>query len=311
MSNKEIAAHIGRDPSVVCREVKRHGGRQAYRAHRAERDAAEQRKRPKCRKLDADLALREQVVAGLRIGWSPEQIAGRLRREHGYRDSGKVASHEAIYTWIYALPKGEPAAQGIQLRHGREQRRPRGRAKSTGARIVGMRSIEDRPAEVAGRAVPGHWEGDLIIGKAGKSAAATLVERTSRFTAIIALPDGRTADAVCDALIDHVPDLPGRLINSITWDQGSEMAQHTRLSLATEIDVYFAHPHSPWERGTNENTNGLIREYLPKGTNIPVDQLLMNDIADSLNNRPRKVLGFMTPAEKMVELLTASIAPID
>jgi transposase, IS30 family len=211
------------------------------------------RSRPKDRKLNRLPRLRESVLAGLRRAWSPDQIAGRLRREHGYRNPDRVISHEAVYTWIYALPKGELERLGVQLRSGRSTRRPRGRAGSPGARIVGMRSIDDRPAEAEGRQVPGFWEGDLIIGKAGKTALGTLVERTSRFFLPVPLPAGRTADAVCDALIDTVKDVPATLLKSLAWDQGAEMAQHQRLSLATELDVFFAHPHSPWERGTNEN----------------------------------------------------------
>jgi len=311
MSGTAIAAHLGRTPSLVSQEISRHGGRDGYRAHRAEANAATSRSRPKCRKLDDNPRLRARVEDGLKIGWSPDQIAGRLRHEHGYTDPGKVISHEALYTRISALPQGELAARGIELRKGGAERKPRGHKKSPGARIVGMRSIDDRPEEVAGRQVPGHWEGDLIIGKAGKTAAGTLVERVSRFTAIVALPDDRTSDAVCDALIAKVADLPERFLKSITWDQGIEMAKHAAFTLATEIDVYFAHPHSPWERGTNENTNGLIREYIPKSTEIPSNEQILNDIADSLNSRPRRVLNYKTPAEVLAELIAAEIHSID
>jgi IS30 family transposase len=195
-------------------------------------------------------------------------------------------SHEAIYTWIYAQPKGELARAGIALRTGREQRKPRGRKKTPGARITGMRSIDDRPAEVAGRQVPGHWEGDLVIGKGGKSAMGTLVERVSRFLCPVALPDGHDADSVKDALFDAVKDLPAHLRKSLTWDQGTEMARHAALTLAADLPVYFAHAHSPWERGTNENTNGLIREYFPKGTEITGDMNYLWMVADSLKTGP-------------------------
>ncbi|WP_312882665.1 IS30 family transposase [Streptosporangium album] len=242
---------------------------------------------------------------------SPRVSPGQAPVSSSSRSELRGTQDEAIYTWMYALPKGEPAVQGIQLRSGRTERKPRGHTKVPGARIVGMRSIDDRPEEVAGRQVPGHWEGDLIIGKAGKTAAGALVERTSRFTAIIALPDGRTSDAVCNALIDKVSDLPDRFLKSITWDQGSEMAKHAALTVDTELDVYFAHPHSPWERGINEKTNGLIREYLPKGTVIPDDSRILNEIADSLNSRPRRVLGYETPAEVMAELIAAEIHSTD
>jgi IS30 family transposase len=306
-----IAARIGRDPSVISREITRHGGRDRYRASRATRAAARDRRRPKTRKLDADPVLRAQVLHRLRAGWSPDQIAGRLRRDQPAEQAGRVSgpvSHEAIYTWLYALPKGELARQGILLRCGRTQRRPRRRA-TPGARIVGMRCIDDRPAEVADRRVPGHWEGDLMIGRAGRSAIATLVERTSRYTVPVALPQGRRdATTTCDALIDAVAGMPTQLTKTLTWDQGSEMASHAAFTLATTVDVYFAHPHSPWERGTNENTNRLLREYFPKGTDITDDQAYLDLVARELNNRPRRTLDYRTPAEVFTDLLASEIA---
>ena len=212
-------------------------------------------------------------------------------------------SHEAIYTWIYALPKGELARLGITLRTGREQRKPRGRSKAPGAKIVGMVSIDDRPAEAEGRRVPGHWEGNLVIGKGGKSAMGTLVERASRFFIPVPIEGTHDADTVKTALFGAVKDLPGHLRRSLTWDQGSEMARHADLSLAAGLPVYFAHPHSPWERGTNENTNGLIREYFPKGTAITSDPAYLWAVADELNDRPRAILGFRKPKEVFAELL--------
>jgi IS30 family transposase len=308
----EIAARMGRDPSVVSREVARHGGRGRYRAVLASRAAAASRGRPKVRKLDASPVLRERVLDMLRAGCSPDQAAGRLRYEHGGGHAGLVAgtvSPEAIYTWVYALPKGELARQGILLRSGRTQRRPRGRRSSPGARIVGMTSIDARPAEAGDRAVPGHWEGDLVIGRQGRSALATLVERTSRYTVPVALPRGRRdATTTCDALIGAVTGMPTELVKTLTWDQGSEMAAHAAFSLATTVDVYFAHPHSPWERGTNENTNGLLREYFPKGTEITDDQTYLDLVARELNNRPRRILGYRTPAEVFTDLLASSVA---
>ena len=307
-----IAARIGRDPSVISREIARHGGRDRYRASRAARVAARARRRPKTRKLDADPGLRAQVLDRLHAGWSPDQIAGRLRHEQPGEQAGRVTgpvSHEAIYTWLYALPKGELARRGILLRSGRTQRRPRRRTTTPGARIVGMRCIDDRPAEVADRRVPGHWEGDLMIGRAGRSAMATLVERTSRYTVPVALPVGRRdATTTCDALIDAVSGMPTQLTKTLTWDQGSEMAGHAAFSLATKVDVYFAHPHSPWERGTNENTNRLLREYFPKGTDITDDQNYLDLVARELNNRPRRILGYRTPAEVFTDLLASEIA---
>ncbi|MGH3698272.1 MAG: IS30 family transposase [Pseudonocardiaceae bacterium] len=308
LEGKVIAARIGRSPGVVSREITRHGGRAGYRAVVAQGAAAEQRRRPKVRRLDACPELRAEVVAGLRAGHSPDQVAGRLRYGHPGQQARWV-SHEAIYTWIYTLPKGELAAQGILLRSGRTQRRPRGRTRSPGARIVGMTSIDARPAEVTDRAVPGHWEGDLVIGKAGKTAMATLIERTSRYTVPVALPAGRRdATTTCDALITTVSGMPTALIKTLTWDQGSEMAAHAAFSLATDVQVYFAHPHSPWERGTNENTNGLLREYFPKGTEITDDQTYLDRVATELNNRPRRILGYRTPAEVFADLLARSIA---
>jgi transposase, IS30 family len=308
LEGKVIAARIGRCPSVVSREIARHGGRARYRAVAARRVAAEHRCRPKPRKLDADADLRAEVIKRLRAGYSPDQVAGRLRYEHpGQQD--RWISHEAIYTWIYALPKGELARQGILLRTGRTQRRPRARRGAPGARIVGMTSIDARPAEVSDRAVPGHWEGDLIIGKAGKTALASLVERTSRYAVPVALPAGRRdATTTCDALISTVTSMPTQLVKTLTWDQGSEMAAHAAFTLATNITVYFAHPHSPWERGTNENTNGLLREYFPKGTDITDDQTYLDRVAAELNNRPRRILGYQTPAEVFADLLASSIA---
>ena len=307
-----IARRIGRDPSVVSREIRRHGGRSGYRAVLAARAATRSRRRPKPRKLDASPVLRERVLGKLRAGCSPDQVAGRLRYEHAGQHAERVTgtvSHEAIYTWIYALPKGELAEQGILLRSGRTSRRRRGRASSPGARIVGMTSIDARPAEAADRAVPGHWEGDLVIGRAGRSAMATLVERTSRYTVPVALPAGRRdAATTCDALIDAVTGMPTELVKTLTWDQGSELAGHAAFTLATSVDVYFAHPHSPWERGTNENTNRLLREYFPKGTEITDDQTYLDLVARELNNRPRRILGYRTPAEVFADLLASSIA---
>jgi IS30 family transposase len=308
VSGQLIAARIGRNPSVVSREIARYGGRERYRATRAGRAATMARRRPKSRKLDADPGLRAEVVRRLRAGYSPDQVAGRLRYEHP-GEQARWVSHEAIYTWIYALPKGELAREGILLRSGRTHRRARGRRGAPGARIVGMRSIDERPTEVTGRQVPGHWEGDIVIGKAGRSAMATLVERVSRYSVPVALPAGRRdATTTCNALIGAVTGMPTQLVKTLTWDQGSEMAAHAAFSLATTVEVYFAHPHSPWERGTNENTNRLLREYFPKGTDITDDQTYLDLVARELNNRPRRILGYRTPAEVFTDLLASSIA---
>lgn len=303
LENKDIAVSIERSESVVSREIIRHGGRGGYRAWKADAEARGSRSRPKVRKIDADPGLRGRVAGDLMRGWSPEQIAGRLYYERFRGETEMSVSHESIYTWIYAHPKGELARAGIALRTGREQRKPRGRRKTPGAKIVGMRSIDERPAEVTGRQVPGHWEGDLVIGKGGKTAMGTLVERVSRYLAPVALPDGHDAESVKDALFDAVKDLPAHLRKSLTWDQGTEMARHAALTLAADLPVYFAHAHSPWERGTNENANGLIREYFPKGTEITGDINYLWSVADSLNDRPRAILGFRKPNEVFAELM--------
>jgi IS30 family transposase len=303
MQQKDIAAAIDRNPSVVSREITRHGGRRAYRAHRADSGAGKSRRRPERRKIDADPRLRERVPCDFRKARPPQQISGRLCYERHRGESEMPISHEAIYTWLYALPKGELAAMEIALRTGRTRRQPRGRSRSKGARIVGMVSISQRPKEAEGRKVPGHWEGDLVIGKAGKTAMGTLVERKSRYLVPVALPDGRDSGAVCDGVIESVRGMPAGLLRSITWDQGAEMARHAALTLASDIPVFFAHAHSPWERGTNENTNGLLREYFPKGTDITGDIRYLNRVADEINDRPRAILGFRTPAEVFAELL--------
>jgi IS30 family transposase len=284
------------------------GGPATGRAAAAGRRARRSRAGPKARTPGADLVLREQVTGLLKAGCSPDQAAGRLRYLAGGRHAGTVSA-ETIYTWLYALPKGELAARGIMLRSGRAERKPAARRKTPGARIVGMTSIDDRPADAAGRQVPGHWEGDLVIGKAGKTALASLVERASRYLEIVALPKGKKdAQTTCDSLAGAVQDMPSHLLKSLTWDQGTEMAGHAAFTLATDMPVYFAHPHSPWERPTNENTNRLIREYFPKGTPITGDQAYLNVVAAELNNRPRRILGYRTPAEVFTELLTSSVA---
>ena len=312
---RRIARDIGRDPSVVSREISRNATRtRGYRPVPADCAAERRRRRPQARKIDADAVLAARVRADLKRSRTPRQIAGRLRREASDGSvaimpgsppaDGATVSHEAIYRWIYALPKGELAREGIILRSrrtARKRRRPLG--ERTGGRIVGMVSIDNRGPQVAGRRVPGHWEGDLVIGRAGRSAAATLVERTSRFAMILGLPGGKKADDPADILIDTVNGMPGKVRGSLTWDQGTEMARHAALTLATHMPVCFAHPHSPWERPTSENTNALIREYLPKGTDITSHQPYLDAIADELNDRPRAVLGYLTPREVFTKLL--------
>ena len=315
-SLRRTADRIGRSVSVVSREIRRNGGKCGYQPVTADVKAQKRRSRPKTRKIDADPVLKARVLADLKRSRTPRQIVGRLRAEacDGSLEpckgspsaEGAVVSHEAVYTWIYALPKGELARHGIMLRSKRTRRRPRSPVGQRTHPIVGMVSIDDRPEDVDDRRVPGHWEGDLIIGAHGTSAAATLVERTTRFVTILALPLGKNSESLCDVLIDHINTIPDVMRGSLTWDQGSEMARHAALTLATDMKVYFAHPRSPWERGTNENTNGLIREYLPKGTQITTHQPYLNAIAEELNERPRAALGWLTPREAYERLLVAS-----
>ncbi|MGW4468032.1 IS30 family transposase [Micromonospora sp. NPDC004704] len=309
LSGQQIAARIGRDPSVVSREICRGGGRGFYRAWRSQRQAQRARRRPKPCKLELDPRLRQVVVALLGEGWSPDQIAGRLPVDYPGDEAMRV-SHEAIYTWIYALPVGELARLHVRLRSGRKRRRPVRSAASRAPKIPDPTFIDQRPFQAEDRRVPGHWEGDLIIGKNGASATASLVERTSRFLILVPLP-ARDSPTVTGAVATGIAGLPDTLRRTLTWDCGTEMAEHAALSLAADIDVYFAHPHSPWERGTNESTNRWIREYLPRGTVIPHDNHQLTAIADRLNNRPRRILGYKKPKEIFAELLTSPIASTD
>ena len=246
------------------------------------------------------------MIADLEAWWSPEQIARRLRAEFG-NDASMTISHETIYKSLYVQGRGELRRELARcLRTGRAQRRPRGRADQRG-RIPDMVMISERPAEVEDRAVPGHWEGDLIIGKNGKSAIGTLVERSTRFVMLLHLPNGRGAEQVRDAMTAAIQTLPASLRRSVTWDQGKEMAQHREFSVDTGVDVFFCDPHSPWQRGSNENTNGLLRQYFPKGTDLKVhDATALQAAADSLNGRPRKTLNWQTPTERLTELIAST-----
>ena len=297
-----IARTLGVDRSTVCREVNANGGRGRYRPIQAHREACRRVLRPKVTKLAGCARLRERVVGDLERLWSPEQIAQRLRDE--FPDDPEMhVSHETIYKSIFVQGRGELRRElHACLRSGRAQRRPRSRMERT--RIPDKVMISERPAEVADRAVPGHWEGDLIMGAGNHSAIGTLVERTTRFVMLLHLPNGRSAAAVREAMAEAVIKLPVDLRRSITWDQGIEMAEHARFSVDTGVQVYFCEPHSPWQRGSNENTNGLLRQYFPKGTNLAVHGSdTLQAAADSLNGRPRKTLGWMTPFEKLSELL--------
>ena len=309
-SVRQIAARLGRAPSTVSREVARNvsGSPRAYRAFPAHVRACGRARRDRPRKLAAGSPVRAEVARLLREHYSPAQIAGRLKR--GYPGQPELqVSHETIYQALFVQGKASLRAEvATAIRCGRARRRPRTRAAETRGKVAGMISISERPAEAADRAVPGHWEGGLIIGAGAHSAVATLAERTTRFCLIVALPGGRRgADAVAAALAAKITSLPAELRRSLTWDQGKEMARHADFTIATGIPVYFADPHSPWQRGTNENTNGLIRYYLPKGTDLSVHtQAGLDTIAHRLNTRPRRALGYATPAEALNDHLVAT-----
>src|SRR5215469_16021173 len=297
-----IAARLGKAASTVSREVAANGGRAGYRAWRAHQRAREQARRPKTPKL-ACPQLAAQVATWLEQWWSPVQISRRLRIEFPSDPMMRV-SHETIYQALYVQGRGELRRELARcLRTGRAKRRPRGRGENTG-QIRDMVMISNRPAEAEDRAVPGHWEGDLITGGNLKSAVGTLVERTTRYVLLLHLPGGRDAHLVEQAMRQAISTLPAELGRTITWDQGKEMAYHADFTVATGIPVYFCDPHKPWQRGSNENTNGLLRQYLPKGTDLSVHTAEdLARIARSLNGRPRKTLGFMTPSEKLAEFL--------
>jgi IS30 family transposase len=297
-----IALLIGRAVSTVSREVAANGGRHDYQAWRAHRRAAAQARRPKQPKL-AHTPLASQVTAWLEAWWSPNVIAHRLRTDFPY-DPLMWVSHETIYQSLFVQGRGELRRELSRcLRSGRARRRPRSRIETRGG-IRDKVMISERPAEVADRAVPGHWEGDLVMGAHNRTAVGTLVERTTRFLLLLHFPDGHEALNVNQAMQQAIATLPAELCRTITWDQGKEMASHVEFTTDTGIQVYFCDPHSPWQRGSNENTNGLLRQYLPKGTDLSThsaDDLAR--IARSLNNRPRATLGYMTPSEKLTELL--------
>lgn len=307
LSDRVIAARLGRHQSVVSREIARNGGRELYRSHAAQERADLLAARPKAFKLVASGRLHDAVAVGLASRWSPRQISARLVGDHP-DDAEMRVSHETIYQALYLQARGELRTQlKLALRQGRTVRVPQGSTRPKQARIAGMVNISKRPAEAADRAVPGHWEGDLILGKGGRSQVATLVERSTRFVMLARVPHDRTADRVALILAMTMRKLPEALRRSLTWDQGVEMARHTSFSVSTDIPVFFCDPHSPWQRGSNENTNGLLRQYLPKGTDLSgYTQVELDEIAASLNGRPRQTLGWRTPAEKLDELLMQS-----
>jgi transposase, IS30 family len=306
-SDSEIARVLGRHRSTVGREIRRCGGRRRdYRPLAAERVAHRLAGRPKRSKFSACPRLVAAVERGLEEGWSPEQISARLRVEYPDDQEMRI-SHETIYQSLFVQSRGELRRQLTAcLRSGRKARKPRGRVDHRG-RIPGMVPISQRPAEVEDRAVPGHWEGDLIIGTGGRSAVATLVERHTRYVLLARLGTDRSTQHVIAALAEQIQTLPAHLARSLTWDQGKELTAHAQFTVATGVQVFFCDPHSPWQRGSNENTNGLLRQYLPKSTDLAVhDQAELDRIAAQLNGRPRKTLAWMNPAEKMTELLVAT-----
>jgi IS30 family transposase len=303
-SARRIAARLGRSPSTITRELNRHGGRRRYRAAEADRRAWQRARRPQRCKLVRHPVLSRIVAAKLREEWSPEQIAGWLKLEFPHDETMRV-SHETIYLTLFIQARGALKRELLaHLRRSRSLRRPRtaSRANRGQGQIVDAVTIRERPAEAADRAIPGHWEGDLLAG-AASSHIATLVERHSRFVVLVAV-DGKDTRSVISALSRQVGRLPQQLRSSLTWDRGMEMAEHARFTVATEVKVYFCDPQSPWQRGSNENTNGLLRQYLPKGTDLSkLTQLQLDAIATKLNTRPRRTLDFKTPAATLDEAL--------
>jgi IS30 family transposase len=302
-SARAIARDLDRAPSTVTREIEHSGGRARYRALAAERRACERLARPKAGKLSRNPRLLEAVEQGLLKRWSPEQISARLKADYPDDEEMRI-SHETIYQSLYVQSRGELRRQlARNLRSGRTRRRSRATPELRG-RIPDMVPISKRPPQIEDRAVPGHWEGDLLVGKAGRSFVATLVERHTRYVMLARLGSDRTTEHVIEALKKRITELPSHLVRSLTWDQGNELSQHARFSVETGVDVYFCDPHSPWQRGSNENTNGLLRQYMPKGADLSeLSQEDLDRIAAELNGRPRQTLAWKNPAEKMEELL--------
>ena len=298
-SMRSIATLLGRAPSTISREIKRNGGQACYRASQADQSAWNRGRRPKTGKLTANRALARIVAGKLQLQWSPEQVAGWLKRTYP-DDTSRQVSPETIYRSLFIQARGALKKELVEhLRRTRVMRRSRHHTQKTDnhGRITDAVPISERPASVEDRALPGHWEGDLLFGSKN-SQIATLVERNTRYAMLVKV-SGKDTETVINALIKHARKLPEELYQSLTWDRGKEMAEHKRFTLATDIQVYFCDPQNPWQRGTNENTNGLLRQYLPKGTDLSgYSQAKLNAVARRLNERPRKTLNYETPAER-------------
>src|SRR5512135_73991 len=301
---------LDRHHSTSSREIGRNGGSDGYRAVDAQARCDALRARPKPRKLEASARLYDAVHDGLAQNWSPKQISRRLRVDHPDDEAMRIC-HETVYECLYLQARGELRTQlKLALRKGRTRRVNRSRPTVARGTMRDMVNISERPAEAGDRAVPGFWEGDLIIGKGGRSQIATLVERTTRFVMLIRIPYDRTAERMAYLLAAKMSTLPECLRNSVTWDQGKERAAHTTFTVRTGIPVYFCDPHSPWQRGSNENTNGLLRQYFPKGTDLSVySQPELDRVAAELNGRPRETLNWRKPTEVLDNLLTQHVSP--
>jgi IS30 family transposase len=311
-SIREIARGLGRSTSTISREIKRNRGKTSYRAFSASQRAkiaAASRKKGKS-KLAKQAILQEYVLEKLKQEWSPKAISERIKKEYAW-DMDMQISHEAIYQYIYVLPRGElkqTLIKALRQEHKYRRAQKRGQLEENRGKIANMLSIEERPAEVADRTVPGHWEGDLILGKYKRSALGTLVERTTRYTILVPLGNQKDANSVRLAYAEAFKAVPEELKKTLTYDQGKEMSQHEQFTIDTGIQVFFAHPGSPWERGTNENTNGLIRQYFPKGTDfsqISIDEI--KEVQRRLNDRPRKVLNYDKPNEVFNKLVALKV----
>jgi len=311
-SIREIAGCLGRSTSTVTREIKRNSGKTGYRAFSASQRAktgAASRKEGKS-KLSKQESLRKYVMEQLTNEWSPKEITERLKIEYS-KDKAMQISHEAIYQYIYVLPRGElkqTLIKALRQEHKYRRTQKTGTVEENRGKIANMLSIEERPAEVADRTVPGHWEGDLILGKYKRSALGTLVERTTRYTILVPLGVKKDALSVREAYAEAFKGIPDNLKKTLTYDQGKEMSQHEKFTIDTGIQVFFAHPGSPWERGSNENTNGLIRQYFPKGTDftkVSVEEI--KRVEHKLNDRPRKVLNFYKPNEVFNKLVALKV----